>query len=112
MHPDQLERQRKVGNYDSIPTFLSASGTEWISPGWNTIATAEDVVETFKDFSPLVVNMLKKAQNVKCWQLLERDVIPSWVKGRVCLVGDAAHPMLPRKLSPSLTASITYLSRH
>ena len=29
------------------------------------------------------------------WGLYNRDTLDSWVQGRVCLLGDAAHPMLP-----------------
>lgn len=55
------------------------------------------MLETYKDFSPRILAMLEKAKDVKCWQLLRRDKIDSWVKGRVCLVGDAAHPVLPHQ---------------
>lgn len=41
--------------------------------------------------------MLRKAQNIKHWQMLQRPPLPCWVKGRVCLVGDAAHPILPHQ---------------
>ncbi|KAF4627836.1 hypothetical protein G7Y89_g10317 [Cudoniella acicularis] len=43
------------------------------------------------------LEMLKKAEDVRCWQLLKRDRLQSWVKGCVCLIGDAAHPMLPHQ---------------
>jgi salicylate hydroxylase len=29
------------------------------------------------------------------WALYDRDPIPAWTKGRVTILGDAAHPMLP-----------------
>lgn len=29
------------------------------------------------------------------WGLYDRDALETWVQGRVCLLGDAAHPMLP-----------------
>ena len=29
------------------------------------------------------------------WGLYDRDALDTWVQGRVCLLGDAAHPMLP-----------------
>jgi salicylate hydroxylase len=29
------------------------------------------------------------------WRLLDRDPLPNWTAGRVALLGDAAHPMLP-----------------
>src|SRR5579863_7270979 len=29
------------------------------------------------------------------WGLYDRDALKNWVQGRICLLGDAAHPMLP-----------------
>ncbi|WP_247821482.1 cytochrome b5 domain-containing protein [Bradyrhizobium sp. 187] len=29
------------------------------------------------------------------WGLYDRDALETWVQGRICLLGDAAHPMLP-----------------
>jgi salicylate hydroxylase len=71
--------------------------------GWRSAATVEDMLAEFKapQFSDLVINAIKRAESVKCWQLLKREPIDKWVKDRVCLLGDAAHPMLPCKSSPA-----------
>jgi hypothetical protein len=34
---------------------------------------------------------------LKAWTLLDMNRIPRWVNGRLALLGDAAHPFLPRK---------------
>ncbi|PQE23279.1 salicylate hydroxylase protein [Rutstroemia sp. NJR-2017a BVV2] len=36
-----------------------------------------------------------KAPEVKLWKLLFRAPLPTWHKGRLVIIGDAAHPMLP-----------------
>lgn len=33
----------------------------------------------------------RQAENVKLWQLRDQDPLPTYVKGRALLVGDAAH---------------------
>lgn len=33
------------------------------------------------------------ADDVKCWPLFIHDPLPTWVYGKVVLVGDAAHPV-------------------
>ncbi|KAH6698486.1 putative salicylate hydroxylase [Leptodontidium sp. MPI-SDFR-AT-0119] len=66
-------------------------------PSWNTQSSLEEVLGIYTTplFDEKVINTIKKASSVKCWQLLKRSPIERWVKGRVCLIGDAAHPMLP-----------------
>jgi 2-polyprenyl-6-methoxyphenol hydroxylase-like FAD-dependent oxidoreductase len=34
---------------------------------------------------------------LKVWTLLDMDRIPAWHKGRLVLLGDAAHPFLPHQ---------------
>jgi hypothetical protein len=38
------------------------------------------------------------ASSIKVWQLLDMDKLPTWTRGKLVLVGDAAHPFTPRKL--------------
>jgi 2-polyprenyl-6-methoxyphenol hydroxylase-like FAD-dependent oxidoreductase len=36
-------------------------------------------------------------ETLKVWKLLDMEVIPTWVKDRPVLLGDAAHPFLPHQ---------------
>ncbi|KAI1307855.1 hypothetical protein F5Y03DRAFT_352060 [Xylaria venustula] len=51
--------------------------------------------EEFSHFHQHVERILSLADHVKCWPLYAQDPYPTWVRGRVVLIGDAAHPMLP-----------------
>ncbi|KAL4813149.1 hypothetical protein BDW67DRAFT_188003 [Aspergillus spinulosporus] len=64
---------------------------------WDRSADAEDVVAQFHDFHPDVVKITRKATNIKRWPLLYRDPVSALSKGRLVLIGDAAHPMLPHQ---------------
>jgi 2-polyprenyl-6-methoxyphenol hydroxylase-like FAD-dependent oxidoreductase len=66
---------------------------------WNKQGSLNQLLEVYKHFSPAVVRLLGKAppESLKVWKLLDMDVLPTWVRGRLGLLGDAAHPFLPRK---------------
>ena len=38
---------------------------------------------------------MSKVEKTFRWALYDRDPLPTWTKGRLSLLGDAAHPMLP-----------------
>ena len=62
--------------------------------GWDTAADAEELHRRFQDATPEVKTMLAKIDAWRMWVLCDRDPIENWSKGRVTLLGDAAHPML------------------
>jgi len=53
------------------------------------------VLDTFKDFHPRCHHILKYATTIRIWPLYHADPYPTWINGKACLVGDAAHAMLP-----------------
>ncbi|KAH7002480.1 hypothetical protein EDB80DRAFT_579215 [Ilyonectria destructans] len=64
---------------------------------WTKEISVKEVVEKFSDFHPAVVKMLSMAEDPGVWQLRDRDPLPTLVKGRFCLIGDAAHAMGPHQ---------------
>ncbi|KAL4865954.1 hypothetical protein BDV12DRAFT_210776 [Aspergillus spectabilis] len=64
---------------------------------WDRNAEVDDLLTEYHDFHPDIIAILKKAASVKRWPLLYRDPIPTWTRGRLVLIGDAAHPMLPHQ---------------
>ncbi|KAL2807928.1 FAD/NAD(P)-binding domain-containing protein [Aspergillus granulosus] len=64
---------------------------------WDRSASIEKVLSYYQDFHPHIVKIISKATDIKRWPLLYRDPIPTISKGRLLLIGDAAHPMLPHQ---------------
>jgi 2-polyprenyl-6-methoxyphenol hydroxylase-like FAD-dependent oxidoreductase len=66
---------------------------------WNLAGKLDDFFPTFADwrFDWLdVAAMIRAAEVLLEYPMVDRDPLPHWTAGRISLVGDAAHPMYPR----------------
>jgi salicylate hydroxylase len=62
--------------------------------GWNAEGSASELLIHFKGQRPEVLRLLEKIETWRMWVLCDREPVKEWSKGRVTLIGDAAHPML------------------
>jgi salicylate hydroxylase len=65
---------------------------------WTTRGTREEMLSEYRSWSPLIRTWLSHVtddESVLKWRLRTHPSLPSWVRGRVALAGDACHPMLP-----------------
>jgi salicylate hydroxylase len=62
----------------------------WSAPGDPDVLRAE-----FAGWDPRIERLLSQVQKTFRWALYDREPLPIWTKGRLTLLGDAAHPMLP-----------------
>ncbi|KAJ4120091.1 hypothetical protein NW768_010374 [Fusarium equiseti] len=92
------------------PSELSAGANK--GAGWGHGGSKELLREVYKDFEPRVQALLElvDADELKLWTLLDMNRIPTWHKEKLVLLGDAAHPFLPRKPIPLCSANITDIS--
>jgi 2-polyprenyl-6-methoxyphenol hydroxylase-like FAD-dependent oxidoreductase len=76
--------------YNLVAVFHSDKYVE----GWNAEADPKELFARFKGQRPEVLRMLERIETWRMWVLCDREPIKEWSKGRVTLLGDAAHPML------------------
>lgn len=67
----------------------------WRTESWTAEGRAEDVAAEFRGWHDDVQRLIAAAREVKRWAMYDRDPLPRWTSGRVTLLGDAAHAMLP-----------------
>lgn len=74
-----------------------AQSALWQQEGWSIPATNAEFAAEFAGFHPDVIGLIGCAppQSLIKWGLFVRPPLPQWSRGRVLLIGDAAHPMLP-----------------
>ncbi len=63
--------------------------------GWSSPGQADNLLVCFENWHPSVSTLLEQVSEWRTWALYDRDPAPEWGVGRITLLGDAAHPMLP-----------------
>lgn len=67
----------------------------WQEEGWSISGDKADTLKDFDAWHPVIRNIIENADSLHRWALFDRAPLDHWVDGRVALMGDAAHPMLP-----------------
>jgi salicylate hydroxylase len=62
---------------------------------WITQCGREEVLQRYAGWHESLLRLFAAAGTWYKWALYDRDPIPQWTHGRVTVLGDAAHPMLP-----------------
>ncbi len=62
--------------------------------GWDSEGDPGELMERFAGVSSRPMSLLEKIETWRMWVLCDREPVADWSRGRVCLLGDAAHPML------------------
>ena len=75
--------------------FATVGQDSWRHESWTQPGSVTELRSLYADFHPEARALLDACDEVLKTALWERDPLPFWSKGRVTLLGDAAHPMLP-----------------
>ena len=75
----------------------NAQVEEWQAEGWAIPATVKEFLSLFDDFPEPVRELIAAAPEADLfkWGLRDREPLEKWTRGRVTMLGDAAHPMTP-----------------
>jgi salicylate hydroxylase len=76
--------------YNLVAVFHSSRYEE----GWDSYGDPAELNERFAKTCEPVRTLLSKIESWRMWVLCDRPPIKDWSRGRMTLLGDAAHPML------------------
>jgi salicylate hydroxylase len=71
---------------------------------WGSHAEALDLKPHFADWDEDAYSVLQDFDGWKCWPLMKMEPLPRWSEGRITLLGDAAHPIMPFLASGAVMA--------
>jgi 2-polyprenyl-6-methoxyphenol hydroxylase-like FAD-dependent oxidoreductase len=77
-----------------------------IDESWSFPGKLEDVYKVLEGWDPMCKAIVEKTPSLVDWKLVYRDPLPTWTSnnGRICLLGDAAHPFLPTSVQGATQA--------
>jgi salicylate hydroxylase len=82
-----------AGRYLNLVGVVESSA--WTEESWTTPGTKADLARDFAGWHTTLHTLIDAADHLFKWALYDREPLPAWTQGRVTLLGDAAHPMLP-----------------
>jgi salicylate hydroxylase len=83
-------RQKKLVN------IVTQEDTDkWVEEGWSTRGDPDEMRLSFPNPEPRLKKLLSLVTECSKWGLFTRPLTQNWGRGRIQLIGDAAHAMLP-----------------
>ena len=83
----------RAGQLINFVGFVPAD--EEMKESWSAPGDPDTLRREFAGWDPCIGSLLRQVQTTFRSSLYDREPLPSWTKGRLSLLGDAAHPMLP-----------------
>jgi salicylate hydroxylase len=83
-------RSGELINYVGFVPADAEMQESWSAPGDPDVLRRE-----FEGWDPRIETLLSQVEKTFRWALYDREPLPTWTCGRLTLLGDAAHPMLP-----------------
>ena len=68
---------------------------EEMKESWSAPGDPQELRQAFDGWDPRIGDVLAQVDRTFRWALYDREPLPTWSHGRLTLLGDAAHPMLP-----------------
>jgi salicylate hydroxylase len=81
------------GQLVNVVAFVPAG--DWRTESWTADGDIADLRAEFAGWDPRLRQLIGSATHTKRWAIFDREPLDQWTAGRISLLGDAAHAMLP-----------------
>ena len=80
---------------DLVNIVTQEDTDKWVEEGWSTRGDPDEMRRSFPNPEPRLEKLLSIVTECSKWGLFTRPLTDNWGRGRIQLIGDAAHAMLP-----------------
>ncbi len=84
-----------IGSGEQNYLLVRRHGGPWEGPAWATADEEGAHLAAFEGWHPAVQQMIGAAPTGDRWALFQRPPLHQWSRGKVTLMGDAAHALVP-----------------
>jgi salicylate hydroxylase len=84
-----------VSGGEQVNLVTANPAGDWREESWTAPGEVADFLAEFEGWDEGVVSLIAAARETRRYAFYAREPVTRWVSGRVALLGDAAHPMLP-----------------
>jgi len=84
-----------IGKGDMINLFCGHVTDQWVEESWSVPSTQGELIDAYAGWNEALLSIFRHVEHVFKWGIHDRDPVPEWTRGRVTLLGDAAHPTMP-----------------
>ncbi len=81
--------------HDVVNIVTQEDTAKWVAEGWSTPGDPDEMRASFPNPEPRLKKLLSVVTECSKWGLFTRPLNDNWGRGRIQLIGDAAHAMLP-----------------
>jgi salicylate hydroxylase len=83
------------GKGDVLNIFAGHYTEEWVEESWSVASSRDELIAAKAGWNEALLAMFRHVEHVFKWGIYDREPLPQWTRGRVTLLGDAAHPTMP-----------------